>query len=131
MPEPGWTGVPHGNEPWPPMNPPAPGPITRTIPAIRDSRSMASPLPSLVANFQAEMRAPGDGVTVRPVRFYVGDGVYKTAPATASVPASAPSAMPTDVPAPRLQAHGTVFEEDLYSKDLNLMAKNGTWGGPQ
>lgn len=52
-----------------------------------------------------------------PVKYYVGDGVYKTAPSTIEMQLSLP---------PSLQ--GTVFEEDPHSKNLNQLAKDGNWG---
>lgn len=51
------------------------------------------------------------------VRYYVGDGVYKTAPSTIEKQLSLPPS-----------SQGTVFEEDSYSKDLNRLARNGNWG---
>lgn len=52
-----------------------------------------------------------------PVKYYVGDGVYKTAPSTIERQLSLPPS-----------SQGTVFEEDSYSKDLNRLARNGNWG---
>lgn len=51
------------------------------------------------------------------VKYYVGDGVYKTAPSTIERQLSLPPS-----------SQGTVFEEDSYSKDLNRLARNGNWG---
>lgn len=57
-------------------------------------------------------------------KYYVGDGVYKTAP---SAP-SAPSTIERQLSLPPSSSQGTVFEEDSYSKDLNRLARNGNWG---
>lgn len=56
------------------------------------------------------------GLQQEPVKYYVGDGVYKTAPSTIErLPSLALS-------------QGTVFEEDNLSKNLNQMARDGNWG---
>ncbi|CUS06950.1 unnamed protein product [Tuber aestivum] len=66
----------------------------------------------------AESKIPSVN-TSQPIRYYIGDGIYKTAPA------------PIDKPLMPHRPQDTVFEEDVYSKDLNLMARNGTWKGQQ
>ncbi|RPB11461.1 hypothetical protein P167DRAFT_575205 [Morchella conica CCBAS932] len=56
------------------------------------------------------------GPQQEPVKYYVGDGVYKTAPSTIE-----------RLPSLTL-SQGTVFEEDNLSKNLNQMARDGNWG---
>ncbi|KAL7269094.1 hypothetical protein RUND412_008257 [Rhizina undulata] len=51
------------------------------------------------------------------VKYYVGNGVFRTAPSPSSSYHTSPSAA----------TYGSVFREDGYSKDLNELAKNGTW----
>lgn len=115
--EPGWNGAPHGRESWPPMphaGPPAPPPTHDNRPAA------AVPPPTLSVNPRPEMRAaPAESAPAPPVKFYVGAGVYKTAPAP----------LPADIQKPRLAPHGASLEEGLYPKDRNSVAENGSWIG--
>lgn len=61
------------------------------------------------------IRAPA--TPQEPVKYYVGDGVYKTAPSTIERQLSLPPS-----------SQGTIFEEDSYSKNLNQLARDGNWG---
>lgn len=100
-------------QPYPPPNPTWNTPITSNAPVLPSNSTPGKPYePKSPPQF---IRAPM--TPQEPVKYYVGDGIYKTAPSTIERQISLP---------PSSQA--TVFEEDSYSINLNQLARNGNWG---
>lgn len=103
--------------PYPPPNPTW-GPMTPNAPVLSNNSTPGKPFdpksPQLFT--RPPPVTPAGQQSQEPIKYYVGDGVYKTAPSTLErLPVLPPS-------------QGTVFEEDSYSKDLNRLARNGNWG---
>lgn len=112
---------PYESMPWPPPTTPTPilsGDTSHAHSASRAVRSHDSLYSHSTFSIPAESKASSVN-TSQPIRYYIGAGVYKTAPA------------PIDKPLMPHRPQDTVFEEDVYSRDLNLMARNGTWKGQQ
>jgi len=119
--DPNHNRYPYESLPWPPLPTPMPilsGDTSHTHSASRTLRSHDSLYSHSTFSTPAESKTTSVN-TPQPIRYYIGDGVYKTAPA------------PIDKPLMPHRSQDTVFEEDVYSRDLNLMARNGTWKGQQ
>lgn len=109
----GYAPLPVYVRPYSTPNPTWNPPITSGAPVLP---SNGTPIKSYEPKSPPQfIRAPA--TPQESIKYYVGDGVYKTAPSTIERQLSLPPS-----------SQGTVFEEDSYSKDLNRLARNGNWG---